>query len=66
MRERQSKTKLSPREKAIELVNAYFKGKTIEMKDPESGVPDWVDINDPHFWSYIDQFCKNVDKYRIK
>ena len=49
MKEKQLKTKLSPREKALELVNAYFNGKTIEMKDPEMGVPDWIDINTPHF-----------------
>lgn len=68
MRERQSKTetKLSPREKALALVNAYFDGKEIEMKDPMRGVPNWVSINNPLFWSYLGQFCQNVDKYRIK
>jgi hypothetical protein len=30
------------------------------------GVPNWVSINNPLFWSYLGQFCQNVDKYRIK
>lgn len=59
--------KLNPedREKAIALVNAYFDGKDIVMKDPVHGVPDWVSVNHPEYWSYLSQFCKNVDKYRI-
>ena len=64
MRERQSKTetKLSPREKALELVNAYFDGKDIIMKDPARGVPDWVSVRHPEYWSYLTMFCKNVNK----
>lgn len=53
------------REKAIALVNAYFDGKSIVMKDPIHGVSDWVSVNHPEYWSYLSQFCKNVDKYRI-
>lgn len=53
------------REKAIALVNAYFDGKSIIMKDPNAGVPDWVSIKHPDYWSFLEQFCKNVDKYRI-
>ena len=34
----------SNREKAIALVNAYFDGKDIIMKDPARGVPDWVSV----------------------
>lgn len=51
--------------KAIELVNAYFDGKEIIMKDPIHGVPDWVSIKHPEYWSYLAEFCKNVDKYKI-
>jgi hypothetical protein len=53
------------REKALELVNAFFDGKDIIMKDPKHGVPDWVSIKNPEYWSYLGQFCRNVDKYRI-
>lgn len=53
------------REKAIALVNAYFDGKTILMKDPEADVPNWTDIKNPEYWSYLDKFCKEVDKYKI-
>ena len=51
--------------KAIELVEAYFDGADIVMKDPEHGVSDWVSINHPDYWSYLSEFCKNVDKYKI-
>ena len=53
------------KEKAIELVNAYFDGKSIIMKDPEAGVNNWVDIKHPDYWSYLEMFCKNLDKYKI-
>lgn len=53
------------RKKAIDLINAYFDGKDIIMKDPEAGVPDWVSIKHPEYWSYLVMFCKNVDKYKI-
>lgn len=53
------------REKAIELINAYFDGKDIIMKDPENGVCDWISIKHPEYWSFLEEFCKNVDKYRI-
>ena len=51
--------------KAIELVEAYFDGADIVMKDPEHGVSDWVSIKSPIYWSYLSEFCKNVDKYKI-
>lgn len=52
-------------EKAIALVNAYFDGKSIIMEDPSAEVPDQVSIKYPDYWSYLEQFCKNVDKYYI-
>ena len=54
----------SNREKAIALVNAYFDGKDIFMRDPDAGVPDWVSVNHPEYWSYLTMFCRNVDKYK--
>ena len=56
---------MDKREKAIELINAYFDGKDIIMKDPMHGVHDWVSIKHPEYWSYLVMFCKNVDKYKI-
>lgn len=53
------------REKAINLVNAYFDGKEIAMKDPKHGVMDWISIKNPEYWSYLAEFCKSVDKYKI-
>ena len=53
------------KEKALALVNAFFDGKDIIMKDPKHGVPDWVSIKDSRFWNYLTLFCKNVDCYRI-
>lgn len=50
---------------AINLINAYFDGKDIIMKDPVRGVPDWTSIKHPGYWSYLQEFCKNVDKYKI-
>ena len=50
---------------AVKLVKAYFRGKTILMRDPKHEVPDWVSIKDPNYWNYLTEFCKNVDKYRI-
>ena len=56
---------MNDREKAIALVNAYFDGKDIIMKDPARGVPDWVSVRHPEYWSYLTMFCKNVHKYKI-
>ena len=56
---------MNDREKAIALVNAYFDGKDIIMKDPAHGVPDWVSVRHPEYWSYLTMFCKNVNKYKI-
>ena len=53
------------KEKALALVSAFFDGKKIEMKDPEHGVKDWVSVRSPLYWSYLEEFCRNVDKYRI-
>lgn len=53
------------RQIAIELVNAYFDGKRIVMKDPLHGVREWVSIEGMGYWSYLGNFCKNLDKYRI-
>lgn len=57
--------KVGNKEKAIALVNAYFDGKDIIMKDPTHGVPDWVSVRHPEYWSYLTMFCKNVNKYKI-
>ena len=56
---------MNDREKALALVNAYFDGKDIIMKDPVRGVPDWVSVRHPEYWSYLTMFCKNVHKYKI-
>ena len=56
---------MNDREKAIALVNAYFDGKDIVMRDPNAGVPNWVSVNHPEYWSYLTMFCKNVNKYKI-
>lgn len=53
------------RKMAIELVNAYFDGKDIVMKDPDAGVPEWTSISNSEYWSYLEMFCKNIDKYKI-
>ena len=53
------------KEKALALVSAFFDGKNVEMKDPEHGVKDWVSVRSPLYWSYLEEFCRNVDKYRI-
>ena len=54
------------RETALELVNAYFDGKEIEVCDPLRGVPSWTSINDMSIWTFLEMFCKNTEKYRIK
>lgn len=59
------KKDISDKQKAIKLVNAWFDGKDIVMKDPEHGVSYWVSIRHPEYWSYLGEFCKNVDKYKI-
>jgi hypothetical protein len=46
-------------------VLTYFEGKDIIMKDPAHGVPDWISVRNPEYWSYLSEFCKNIDKYRI-
>ena len=53
------------REKAHALIDAFFDGKDIIMKDPARGVPDWVSIKHPNYWSYLGMFCKSIDKYKI-
>lgn len=55
----------SDREKAHALIDAYFDNKDIIMKDPARGVPDWVSVRHPNYWSYLTMFCKNVNKYKI-
>lgn len=56
---------MNDREKAIALVNAYFDGKDIVMRDPDASVPNWVSVKHPEYWSYLTMFCKNVNKYKI-
>jgi hypothetical protein len=53
------------RQKAHELVDAFFDGKEIEVRDPAQGIPSWVSLKDPRYWNYLEQFCKNTDKYRV-
>ena len=53
------------RQKAHELVDAFFDEKEIEVKDPAHGIPFWASLKDPKYWSYLERFCKNTDKYRI-
>lgn len=53
------------REKALELVNAYFDGKEIEVCDPLRGVSTWMSIDNMSIWTFLEMFCKNTDKYRI-
>ena len=53
------------REKAHALIDAYFDGKDIFMRDPDAGVPNWVSVNHPEYWSYLTMFCKNTDKYQV-
>lgn len=53
------------KEKALAIVSAFFDGKNVEMKDPEHGVKDWTSVRSPLYWSYLEEFCRNVDKYRI-
>lgn len=56
----------SDKEKAIELVEAYFDNKKdVIMKDPDAGVPYWVSVHHPEYWSFLSEFCKNLDKYKI-
>ena len=57
---------MTDRDKAIRLVNAYFDGEEIQMFDPIHGVEEWVSaVNNPHYWSYLESFCQNVNRYRI-
>lgn len=58
-------TREEQRKQAIDLVNAYFDNKVIVMRDPAHGVKNWVSIKHPEYWSYLEEFCKNVDKYKI-
>lgn len=56
---------ITDKEKALAIVSAFFDGKNVEMKDPEHGIKDWVSVRSPLYWSYLEEFCRNVDKYRI-
>jgi hypothetical protein len=51
------------RQKAHELVDAFFNGKEIVVKDPDHGIPFWVSLKDSRYWSYLEQFCKKVKQY---
>lgn len=56
---------MNNREKAIALINAYFDGKDIIMKDPEHGVKHWTSVHDPEYWTFLGEFINEVDKYKI-
>ena len=53
------------KEKAKKLINAYFDGKDLGVKDVLAGINHWTSIKDPRFWTYLGKFCENVDKYKI-
>lgn len=53
------------REMAIELINAYYDNKTIKVKDKKHGVYSWTNIKSSNIWTYLEEFCKNVHKYKI-
>lgn len=53
------------KKKAIKLIEAFFEGKKIEMKDPNHGIDDWISIDHPDYWNFLTEFISNVDKYRI-
>lgn len=53
------------RKKAIDLINAYFDGKDIIVKDPKGGIDSWTSIDDPRYWNYLTKFCGNIDCYKI-
>lgn len=38
---------------AILLIEAYFNGKEILVKDPQNGIKDWISIKDDRYWSYL-------------
>lgn len=57
---------MSTKEKALALIIAYFdESKTILVKDESHGVKDWISIKDSNYWTYLEQFIKYVDCYRI-
>jgi len=55
----------SQREKAHELIDAYFDRAEIIVRDPDHGVPHWTNIRSNEIWTFIEAFCENVDKYKI-
>ena len=63
--EQRANINASNKRKAIELVEAYFDGKEILVKDPQAGIKDWMSIYSYNLWTYLDRFCENVDKYKI-
>lgn len=63
--EKNENENVDDRKKAINLINAYFDGKEIAMKDPEKGVRNWVSIHNKLYWSYLSEFIKNINKYKI-
>lgn len=53
------------KQKAIDLVNAYFDGKEIIVKDPIFGIENWTSIKDRRYWTYLAKFCEKVDCYKV-
>lgn len=54
------------KDKALELVKAYFEGKDIIVKDPSRGVSNWISVDDSTIaYTFLGMFCENVDCYRV-
>jgi len=56
---------MSNKEKAIQLIEAYYDRKQIQVYDPDCDIKDWTNIENSFIWTYLEMFCKNLDKYRI-
>lgn len=57
---------MTDKEKALALIEAYFdESKDILVKDEKHGVRNWVSISDKNYWTYLGEFIKNIDCYRI-
>ena len=53
------------RQKALNLINAFYDEKDIIFKDPECGVHHQTSIYSSEYWNYLVEFCKSIEKYKI-